>query len=103
MTVPKLTRNNFDDIDLSFQGAARRNICLSVISIEYLVRPNDIGNHDAVWKSREEKLNNCVIFVWQSYNNDAEILYTLLFKHVGTSGTGSNIISKIENSNNGRL
>ena len=36
------------------------------------------------------------------YKNDAEILYTLLVKHIGISGRGSYIIAKQKNIKNGR-
>ena len=102
MTVPKLTSDDFEDFDLDFKGVARRQYGLYGIPLEYLLRPIDAGNYDVVWNSRDEKLKNCVIFVGQSYKDDAESVYTLLVQHVWTSGPGSNIISKQINYKNGR-
>ena len=84
MTVPKLTSDNFKDFDLDFRGATRRQDGLSGIPIDYLLRPDKTSNYYAVWNSREEKLNNCVIFMGPYYKYDAEILCTLLVQHVGT-------------------
>ena len=94
MNVLKLTSDTFEDFDLDFQGTAGMQFDLSGIPLDYLVRPNDACNYDAVWNSREDKLKNCVIFVGQYYKDDSGSLYTLLVQHVGTSGPGSNIIIK---------
>ena len=59
--------DNFTDFDLDFQVVARRQVCLSGIPLNYLLRPNDAVNYDEVGKSRDDKLKNCVIFVAQSY------------------------------------
>ena len=67
------------------------------IPLEYLLRRNKEGNYDAVWNSREDKLNNCVIFVETRSKYDAESLYTLLVQHVDTSGPVSSIIVKHKN------
>ena len=39
-------------------------------------------------------MKNCVIFVWKSYKDDVETLYTLLVQHIGTLEPGSKIIAK---------
>ena len=87
---------------MSLQGASRRQVGLSGIPLDYLLRLNNAGKYDTVWNSREEKIKNCVIFVGKLYKDDTESLYTLLVQHIGTSGNGSNIISKHKNSTNGR-
>ena len=46
---PKLTSGDFEDFDLDFQCAARRRVGLYGIMIDYLIRPNDVVNYDAVW------------------------------------------------------
>ena len=74
----------FEDFYLVFQGAYRRHGGMSRILLDYLLCPNDAGNYDAICNSRYYKLNNCVIFVGKSYKEDSEIMYTLLFQHVGT-------------------
>ena len=53
MTVPKLTSDNFKDFDLDFRGATRRQDGLSGILIDYLLLPNDAGDYDTLWNSRE--------------------------------------------------
>ena len=97
----KLTSNIFEWFYLAFQDAARRQVGLSEIPLDYLLRPNEIGNYDAVWNSREEKIENCVIFVGQSYKDDYKILYTILVQHFCTSGPGWNIIANHNTSKNG--
>ena len=70
-TDPKLTSDNFQDFNLDFQGTARRQVGLFEIIIDCLLLPNDVGNHDTVWNSREEIINNCEIFNGQYYKYDA--------------------------------
>ena len=53
MTVPKLTRNHFEEFYLAFQRDSRNRVRLSEILLEYLLRLNDASNYDAVWNSRE--------------------------------------------------
>ena len=52
MTVRKLISNNFEDFDLAFQGASRRQVFLYRIPTDYLLRPNDTIKYDAVYNSR---------------------------------------------------
>ena len=66
MTVPKLTSDDSDGFYLAFQGSDRRKVLLSGIPGDYLLIPNDTGNYDLVWKSREDKLKNFMIFVGKS-------------------------------------
>ena len=90
MTVPKRTSDYFEDFDFDFQAAARRQVGLSRILLEYLLRNNNTGNYDVIWNSKEEKLNNCVIFVGQYYKEYSESLYTILVQHVHTLEPGLN-------------
>ena len=101
MTITKLTNYNFDDFDLDFLVTSRRHVGLYGILLDYLLHTIYAGNYYAVWKSKEEKLKNCVIFVEKFYKYAAEIIYNLPVQHVSTSGPGSNIIAKYKNSNNG--
>ena len=41
MTVPKIKNDDIEDSDLDFQGSTRRKVVLSIISLDYLLRPND--------------------------------------------------------------
>ena len=68
--VPKLKSDNFEDFNLDFQVATRRQVGLFGILIEYLLLPNDTGNYDAVCNSIEKRINNCEIFVGQYYKDD---------------------------------
>jgi hypothetical protein len=44
----------------------------------------------------------CISFNGQKYKEDSAALYVLLVQHVGTSGTGSNVISRHKTFKNGR-
>ena len=102
MVVPQLTSTNFEEFDLAFTAAARRQFGLAGISLDYLLRKEDVGNYNAQWETREEKLKMCAAFQGQKFNEDSGALYDLLVQHVGTTGTGSNIISRQKSSKNGR-
>ena len=102
MTVHKITSNNFEAFALAFQGSSRRQVGLYGILLDYLICPNNTGNYDMVWNSIKDKLKNCVIFVRKDYTGDAESLYTLLVHNLGMSGPVPNIITKHNNSRNGR-
>ena len=91
MVVPQLTSTNFEDFDLAFNGAARRQFGLAGIALDYLLREADVGDYNAQWETREEKLKMCAAFQGQKFKEDSGAPYDLLVQHVGTSGTGSNI------------
>ena len=102
MVVPKLTATNFEDFNLAFSGAARRQVGIAGIPLDSLLRENDIGNYNAAWSTREERIKMCISLTGQIFKEDSESLYNLLVQHVGTTGTGSNIITRHKNSKNGR-
>ena len=102
MVVPQLTSTNFEDFDLAFNGAARRQFGLAGIALDYLLREADVGDYNAQWETREEKLKMCAAFQGQKFKEDSGALYDLLVQHVGTSGTGSNIIARHKSTKNGR-
>ena len=79
-----------------------RQVGLSGILLECLPWDNNEVNYDVVWNLREEKIKNCVIFVWQPQKDDAENQYTLIVQHIGNSGPRSNNTAKHNNSKNGR-
>ena len=102
MVVPTLTSTNFEEFDLAFTGAARRQFGLAGISLDYLLRQEDEGNYNSPWETREEQLKMCAAFQGQKFKEDSGALYDLLVQHVGTTGTGSNIITRHKSSKNGR-
>ena len=62
--------------------------------MDYLLRKDDVGNYNAQWETREEIMKMCAAFQKQKFKEDFKALYDLLVQHVGTTGTGSNIISR---------
>ena len=102
MVVPKLSATNFEDFNLAFSGAARRQIGIAGFPLDYLLREDDIGNYAVNWPTREERIKMCIALTGQIFNEDSESLYNLLVQYVGTTGTGSNIITRHKNSKNGR-
>ena len=61
-----------------------------------------VGNYDVVWNSCEEKIIFCANLRRQAFNDDIETLYNVLVQYIGTSGTGSDIVSIHTRSNSGR-
>ena len=56
MAVPKLTASNFGTFNMAFSSAVRRQMSLAGISLSYTLRDHEIGNYEALWLTREEKL-----------------------------------------------
>ena len=102
MEVPKLTNSNFDDFNTAFVAVVSRQTSRAGIALDYLLREDEVGNYNAVYSSREEKLKACMELHGTIFREDSEAVYSLLVQHVGTTGTGSNIVRKYQTSKNGR-
>ena len=104
MEVPELKSDNFEEFELAFAAAVRRQDSMhGSIPLDYLLRDNATGNYNAAWPTREEKLANCIQFAGLAFRNDNETLYNLLVQHVGTEkGPGCNIIIRYKRTKNGR-
>ena len=102
MKVPKLTAQTFDDWNTSFSTVVGRQNSLAGISLNYLLRDEEVGNYNANWPSREEKLKFCIKLHGSRYKSDTEALYSLLVEHIGTVGCGSNLIIKHKRFKEGR-
>ena len=94
MKVPKLTDQAFDDWNTSFTTVVGRQNSLAGISLDYLLRESEVGNYNANWPTREEKLKYCIKLHGSSYKSDTESLHSLLVEHIGTVGYGSNLVIK---------
>ena len=105
MEVPPLKEDNYEDFELAFSAAVRRQDSMhGSISLDYTLRELEHGNYNAPWPTREDKLHNCVEFVGQAFREDNETLYNLLVQYVGTDkGPGSNIVTRHKRSKNGKL
>lgn len=102
MEVPKLTNNNFDDFNTAFSAVVSRQTSRAGIALDYQLRDNEVGNYNAIYSSREEKLKACMQLYGTIFKEDSQAVYSLLVQHVGTTGTGSNIVRKHQTNKNGR-
>ena len=102
MSVPTLTASNFETFNTSFSSAVRRQMSLAGVSLSYLLHDHEVGNYEALWSTREERLHNCLKFNGPLFEDDMESLYSFLVQHVGTTGVGSNIVNKYKSSQDGR-
>ena len=92
--VPKLTAQTFDVWNTSFTSVVGRQHSHTGISLNYLLRDEEVGNYKANRPVREEKLRFCIKLISSSYKSDTEALYSLLVQHIGTTGCGSNLVIK---------
>ena len=60
MQVPKLTVQTFDDWNTSFTSVIESQNSLAGISVDSLLRENEVGNHGANLHTREKKLKFCI-------------------------------------------
>ena len=102
MKVHKLTAQTFDDWNTSFTSVVGRQHSLAGISLDYLLRDEEIDNYKANWPTREEMLRFCLKLNGSRYKSDTESLYSLLLEHIGTTGCGSNLVIKHNRFKDGR-
>ena len=102
MKVPKLTALTFDDWNTSFSTVVGRQNSLTGIFLNYLLRDGEVGNYNANWPTREEKLKFCIKLHGSRYKSDTEALYSLLLEYIGAVGCGSNSIIKHKRFKEGR-
>lgn len=100
--VPKLTNSNFDEFNTAFTAVVSRQTSRAGIALDYQLRDNEVGNYDAVYSSREDKLKSCMQLQGTIFKEDSQAVYSLLVQHIGTTGTGSNIVRKHQINKNGR-
>ena len=55
MKVLTLTGTNFEEFDLAFTAAVRRQNDLVGISLDYLLSPDVVGNYNAAWNNHVGK------------------------------------------------
>ena len=91
MKVPKLTNTNFEDWNTAFSSVVGRQYSLADVTLDYLLRDNDVGDYSLAWTSRDEKIKNCISLSGTRYKFDREGLYSLVVEHIGTDGCGLNI------------
>ena len=66
--------------------------------MDYLLKSDTVGNYDAAWNSREEKLKFLTAYKDKPF---AETVNNILVQYFGTSGTGKNLVSCYTMSRNG--
>ena len=101
MRVPTLTGTNFEEFDLYFKAAVRRQNGLIGIPLGYLLSPDAVVNYDLAWNSCEEKPKFCDNLQGRAFNDDSETIYNLLVQYFGTSVTVSNTMYHHTRLNNG--
>ena len=75
MDVPELKSDNFESFELAFAAAVRRQSSMyGSVPLDYLLRENAVGNYNAVWPTREEKLKNCLSLTGQAFSDIAKSL-----------------------------
>ena len=72
------------------------------ISLDYLLRDEEVGNYEANWPICEEKLRFCIKLSASRYKWDTESLGSLLVEHIRTTGCGSNFVIKHKRFKDGR-
>ena len=102
MTVPKLIATNFEQFNTAFSSVVQRQMSLSGASLSYLLRDDAVGNYDAHWPTREDKLHHCLRLDGSIFKDDSQSLYSLMVQRIGSTGVGSNIVNKFQISKNGR-
>ena len=75
---------------------------LAGISLDTLLRDQEIGDFKANWPTRGEKFRFCIKLYRSQYKSDTESLYSLLVDHIRTIGCGSNLVIKHKRFKDGR-
>ena len=75
---------------------------LAGISLDTLLRDQEIGDFKANWPTRGEKFRFCIKLYRSQYKSDTESLYSLLVEHIGTTGCGSNLVINHKRFKDGR-
>ena len=101
MKVVKLTQRNYQEFETSFRALASRTTGTRGITLDYMMREIN-GNYGALWQSRSDKLKNCASLNGPAFAADSALLYNLYVEHIGSSGVGSDIITRNKLRQNGR-
>ena len=101
MEVPKFKGQNYDEFMTSFTTLVSRQTGVNDLPLDYLMRENETGNYEAAYTSREAKLKHCVRLSGDNFRADSKALYSLYVQHIGTTGTGSSVINRFKDTNNG--
>ena len=103
MSIPKFNGNNHNEFMTAFTILANRQICINNISLDYLMRENELQPYDGFYASRKDKMRSCMVFTGDNFHVDRESLYSLFIKYIGTTSTGSSITNKFKLNQNGYL
>ena len=91
----------FEDLLSSSDVVSRQN-SLAGISLNYLLRKEELGSYKANWPTREKRLNQCIVLRSSRYKSDTKSLYSLLVEHIVTLGCNSNFVIKHKRFKDGR-
>ena len=69
---PTLRGATFEEFDLAFTAAVRRQNSLIGIPLDCILGPDAVGNYNGAWNFREEKIKFCARLRGQAFNDNAE-------------------------------
>ena len=100
LDVPKLIPKTYDSFMRAFENLAARMKGANGTTLDYLLRDTN-GNYEAAWASRRQKLKACTHHGGPNFRHDCESLSSLFLEHIGTEGTGSDIVKRFERNKDG--
>ena len=101
MDVPKFKGLNYDEFMTSFTTLVSCQTGVNDLPLDYLMRENATGLYDAVYASREAKLKHCIRLTGDNFRTDSKALYSLYIQHIGTTGTGSSVLNRFKDTQDG--
>ena len=100
--IPTLSSTNFEDVEQKIKSAASRRVGAAGIPLDYILRTDSIGNYDAIWSNRLDKLKHCINLYGDDYTLDNHTLYDMLVGCIKTGSTGHATLTSYKVSKNGR-
>ena len=100
VTVPKFDGKNYDDFIAQFNEIISRTYGDYGAPIDYLLRDVN-GLYLSPWPTRAEKLRNCLSLNGPEFMADRKTLFSLFVQYIGTTGHGSNLVTKYKTNQNG--
>ena len=101
VTITKLVTTKWNEFKSTMTESLSRITGKNKIPLTYLIRDEDVGNFDATYDNRTDRLVQCITLSGAAYKHDNGDLYSLLIQH--TEGSeGYAIVEDNEKRRNGR-
>jgi hypothetical protein len=101
VTIPTLTKTNWKVFSQSMTELLTRQRGTYSIPLNYVIRPDAVGDYDIDYGSTEDQLRNCLLLRGGNYRSDNSVVWSLLSEH--TTGTeAESIVKRFHLSRNGR-